>query len=67
MGATWLCHQSSLGLSTLKSLSPLKGLSTLKGSSVSLLFVQDETPSTRSLTVRLSILSLGVTLTLLLA
>ena len=35
--------------------------------SVFLLSVQDETPSTRSLTVRLSRSSLGVTVTLLLA
>ena len=63
----WLCHLSPSGSSTLKSLSPLKGPSTLKGPSVSQLSVQDETPSTRSLIVRLSEPSLGVTVALLLA
>ena len=46
---------------------PIKSPSTLKDSSVSLLSVQDKTPSTRSLTAKLSGSSLGVTITLLLA
>ena len=67
VGATWLCHPSPSGPSTLNSPSPLKGPSTLKGSFVSQLSVQDETLSTRSLTVKLSEQSLGVTVALLLA
>ena len=64
---TWLYHPSPSGSSTLKSSSPLKGPSILKGPSVSQLSVQDETPSTRSVIVRLFGPSLGVTVALLLA